>query len=58
MPKIWRNRIIAGDKLFSDCPERYRDNVRELLKYDVADGTITAEQYEEYTGEKYVGVDK
>lgn len=55
MAKIWRNRIIAGDRLFSDCPERYREQVRELLRADVEAGTITAERFEELTGEQYSG---
>ena len=53
MPKIWRNRIIAGDKEFSHCPQRYKAAVLELLRQDVADGTISAERFEELTGEPY-----
>lgn len=53
MAKIWRNRLIAGDQLFSNCPARYKEAVIELLKADVVKGTITAERYEEITGEAY-----
>lgn len=53
MAKIWRNRIIAGDKLYSDCPSIYKKAVKELLKADVAEGTITKEQYKDFTGEDY-----
>ena len=53
MAKIWRNRIIAGDKLYSSCPAAYKPAVKALLRQDVADGTITAEQYETFTGEPY-----
>ena len=55
MAKIWRNRIIAGDKEYSSCPERYRAAVLELLKADVASGVITQERFEEITGEPYGG---
>lgn len=53
MAKIWRNRIIAGDQLFANCPARYKDQVLALLRRDVEDGTITAERFEELTGEPY-----
>ncbi|MBP3542720.1 MAG: XkdX family protein [Lachnospiraceae bacterium] len=53
MAKIWRNRIIGETQLFENCPARYKTAVLELLKKDVADGTITAEQYEQYTGLTY-----
>lgn len=53
MAKIWRNRIIAGDKLFENCPAVYKEAVKNLLKQDVVNGVITESDYEEYTGEKY-----
>ena len=53
MAKIWRNRIIAGDKQYSNCPPAYKAGVKALLKQDVADGVITVQEYEEYTGEAY-----
>ena len=53
MAKIWRNRIIAGDKTYAECPQRYKAQVLALLKADVANGVITAEQFEELTGEPY-----
>lgn len=53
MAKIWRNRIEAGDQLFKDCPDRYKEQVLELMRQDVVDGVITKEQFEELTGEKY-----
>ena len=55
MAKIWRNRIIAGDKEYSSCPERYKAAVLELLEADVAVGTITVERFEEITGQAYGG---
>lgn len=53
MCRIWRNRIIAGDKTFAACPQRYKAGVLELLRQDVVDGVITAERFEELTGEPY-----
>mgnify|MGYP003468161549 CR=1 FL=1 len=53
MAKIWRNRIVAGTQKFADCPDRFKDNVLALLRADVANGTITAEKFEELTGETY-----
>lgn len=53
MPKIWRNRIEAGDQKFADCPQKYKNQVLELMRQDVKDGIITAEQFEELTGIPY-----
>lgn len=53
MAKIWRNRIIAGDQEFSHCPQRYKAQVLALLRADVENGIITAEQFEELTGQPY-----
>lgn len=53
--KIWRNRIEAGTRLFQDCPEKYRGMVLDLMREDVRTGRITAEEYEELTGEPYGG---
>lgn len=53
MAKIWRNRIEAGDQLFENCPARYKPQVLELMRQDVADGVITAERFEELTGVPY-----
>lgn len=54
MPKIWRNRIIAGTKSYSECPERYKVDVKKLLRQDVESGEITTEEYENFTGEAYL----
>lgn len=51
--KIWRNRIEAGTKKFADCPARYQDKVLTLMRQDVIDGIITAEQFETLTGIPY-----
>lgn len=53
MAKIWRNRIIAGDKQYKNCPATYKAAVKALLKQDVEDGVITGQEYEDYTGEAY-----
>ncbi|MDE6852023.1 MAG: XkdX family protein [Lachnospiraceae bacterium] len=46
MAKIWRNRIIAGDKKFSSCPPAYKNAVIELLKDDVKKGIISNDDYD------------
>ena len=51
--KIWRNRIEAGTQSFTDCPEKYKAMVLQLMREDVASGKITAEEFEELTGEPY-----
>lgn len=53
MAKIWRNRLEAGTQLWANCPERYRDAVRALLRADVETGKMTAARYLEITGEAY-----
>ena len=53
MAKIWRNRIEAGDQLFSHCPEKYRSQVLTLMRQDVVDGKISAERFEDLTGIPY-----
>ena len=54
MAKIWRNRLEAGTQVWADCPERYRAEVDDLLRADVASGKITAERYHVITGNDYV----
>ncbi len=51
--KIWRNRIEAGDQLFKDCPKKFKDQVLTIMRQDVVDGVITAEQFEELAGQPY-----
>ncbi len=53
MARIWRNRIIASDKEFSHCPDRDKVQVLVLLRQDVVNGVITAERFEELTGQPY-----
>jgi len=53
MNKIWANRLIAGDKTWDEVPESRKNGVKAELKSRVASGEITAERYEEITGEPY-----
>lgn len=51
MAKIWRNRLEAGTQKWADCPGRYREDVKTLMRADVDNGIITAERYQEIVGE-------
>ena len=51
MAKIWRNRIEAGDQLYSNCPAKYKPGVLTYMRQDVTDGLITAEEFKTLTGE-------
>lgn len=53
MARIWKRRLEDGTQEFSKCPTRYKNQVRELLKQDVKDGIIRAEDYKTITGEDY-----
>ena len=53
MDRIWANRLIAGTKVWGDVPANRKNGVKAILAEDVADGKITAEQYEAITGEVY-----
>lgn len=53
MAKIWHKRILAGTQFYSDCPMKYKADVKAMLIDDVENGVITAEEYEDITGEKY-----
>lgn len=46
MAKIWARRLEAGTQNFSDCPEKYRNDVIAILQRDVALGIITQEDYD------------
>lgn len=58
MAKIQRNRIEAGDQLFENCPKRYQAQVLALMSQDVENGIITAEEFEELTGQPYVPINE
>lgn len=53
MNVIWANRLAAGTKAWTDVPVSRRSAVKEVLRSRVGDKAITAEQYEEITGEVY-----
>ena len=54
MAKIWANRLIDGTRwTWDDVPDARKTAVMEELRKRVADGDITAEKYEEITGEVY-----
>lgn len=54
MDKIWANRLVAGTKTWEQVPASRKDGVLEELRGRVKDGEITAERFEEITGEVYV----
>lgn len=53
MNRIWANRLEAGTQKWADCPDSRKAAVDAILRKDVEDGRITAEQYAEITGEVY-----
>lgn len=54
MAKIWANRLIDGTRwTWGDVPVGRKTAVLAELANRVADGEITAEKYEEITGESY-----
>lgn len=53
MAKIWANRLIAGTKTWDEVPTNRKVAVLAELVDRVANGEITAEQYNEITGEVY-----
>lgn len=53
MNRIWANRLEAGTKTWAEVPNSRKAGVDTILRQDVADGKITAEQYEEITGKQY-----
>lgn len=54
MSKIYWRRIKAGTRFYDDVPtDKLKAEIKELAKADVADGVITAEEYEQFIGEAY-----
>lgn len=53
MNEIWANRLVAGTKVWAEVPASRRNAVREVLRSRVASESITAEKFEEITGEAY-----
>ena len=52
---IWANRLIAGDKTWTDVPAIRQDAVKEELRRRVEAGELSADRYEEITGEPFEG---
>lgn len=55
MARIWEKRIIARTRKYEDVPATWKADVKNLLWLDVRRGTITAEEYEEFVGEAFIG---
>lgn len=51
MDKIWANRLIAGTKSWEEMPVSRRVGVKKVLAERVSAGEITADDYENITGE-------
>lgn len=47
MAKIWTNRLIAGDKTWSQVPKERKKAVRAELEKRVSAGKISQEKMEE-----------
>lgn len=54
MNEIWANRLAAGTKTWDEVPVSRKGAVKAVLVSRVQNGTITAEQYGEITGEEYI----
>ena len=55
MNVIWANRLVAGTRTWDEVPASRREGVKEELADRVESGKISAELYEEITGEAYPG---
>ncbi len=54
MARIWANVLEAGRRTWADCVKSGRaEAVKAVLREDVEAGVITAERYQEITGEPY-----
>ncbi len=51
----WRT-IKRGTRAFQNAPLNIQSDIRVLAEKDVEDNVITAEEYEQFIGEPYVGV--
>lgn len=54
MAKIYKKKLLEGAITFQDVPVRYKEDVKILLRADVANGIISPETYETITGEPYI----
>lgn len=53
--KTYAALIVAGRKEYINVPLQIKDSVKLVLQEYVVDEVITAEQYEVFVGEPYVG---
>ena len=53
MNDIWANRLVAGTKAWAEVPASRKNVVKDVLRGRVESETVTAERYEEITGEIY-----
>ncbi len=53
MSAIWANRLMAGTKTWAEVPTFRKNAVKDILRSRVESNTITAERYQEITGEVY-----
>ncbi len=53
MNEIWANRLVAGTKTWANVPASRKSAVKEVLRGRVTEEAITAERYEEITGEAF-----
>lgn len=53
MNEIWANRLTAGTKIWGEVPASRKNGVKAVLAARVEEGTVTAAQYAEITGEAY-----
>ncbi len=54
MNEIWANRLTAGTQTWEKVPGSRKEAVKAILSQRVKDGQISAERYEEITGEVLV----
>lgn len=50
---IWANRLVAGTKTWAEMPISRQAAVKVILAERVEANIITADRYEEITGEAY-----
>ena len=55
MNAIRANRLVAGTRKWAEVPASRKAGVKAELASRVENGKISAEQYEEITGEVYAG---
>lgn len=52
MARIWARALERGTQKYADCPVRYKEQTKAILKQDVEDNVISADKYKEITGEE------